>query len=76
MFFALQESLPDEKRKEKLKISFKKINVFAQIMKWGKIPTVRYAIIMKTFMFVSFVGYTSVTALYLIDVFGFSASTI
>jgi len=76
MIFALKESLPEEKRKKELNISFKKINVFAQIIKWWSIPTVRYAIIMKIFMFISFVWYTSITALYLIDVFDFKASTI
>jgi hypothetical protein len=76
MLFALSESLPEDKREKELKISFKTLNVFSQIIKWGKIPIVRYAIIMKVFMFISFVGYTSITALYLIDVFGFSASTI
>jgi DHA1 family tetracycline resistance protein-like MFS transporter len=76
MMFALDESLPEDKREKELTISFRKLNVFAQIMKWWKIPTVRYAIIMKVFMFISFVWYTSITALYLIDVFGFSASSI
>ncbi len=76
MYVSFQETLAIEDRKEKVKIRFKEINVFAQIYKWGGITTIKYALIMKLFIFTSFVSYTSVSALYLMDVFGFSASNI
>jgi len=76
MIFLLQESLPTNIRKEKVKIRLREINVFAQVYKWSSIPTIRYALSMKLFMFSAFVFYTSVSALYLMDVFGFSATNI
>ena len=72
MYFILKESLPEEKRKEKMKVSFKQMNIIAQFQKWKHINTVRYTMLMKTFMFFGFVGYTSISTLYLIDNFGFS----
>ena len=72
MFFLLKESLIEEKRKEKMKLSFKQMNVISQIKKWGHIKTVRYTLLMKTFIFFGFVGYTSISTLYLIDRFWFS----
>jgi len=76
MIFLLHESLPQEKRKAKMKIRLREINVFAQVIKWSLVPTIRYALIMKLFMFTAFVFYTSVSALYLMDVYGFSATNI
>lgn len=72
MYFILKESLPESKRKAKMKVSFKQMNIFAQFNKWKHINTVRYTMLMKTFMFFGFVGYTSISTLYLIDNFGFS----
>jgi hypothetical protein len=69
MHFILKESLPESKRKEKMKISFKQMNIAAQFQKWKHINTVRYTMLMKTFMFFGFVGYTSISTLYLIDNF-------
>jgi len=76
MIFLLRESLPEEKRKAKVKIRLREINVFAQVYKWSQVETIRYALTMKLFMFTAFVFYTSVSALYLMDVFGFSATNI
>lgn len=76
MYFSLEETLSNEDRKEKVKIKFKEINVFAQILKWWHIDTIRYALVMKLFIFIGFVSYTSVSALYLMDEFGFSATNI
>lgn len=73
---SLQETLGWEDRKEKIKIKFREINVFAQIYKWASVETIKYALVMKVFIFTSFVSYTSISALYLIDVFHFSASNI
>lgn len=72
MFYFLKESLPIERRKDKVRISFEQINIWSQLKKWGKIETIRYTMIMKTFIFVSFISYTSISTLYLIDKFGFS----
>ena len=72
MYFILKESLPESKRKAKMKVSFKQMNIFAQYKKWQHINTVRYTMLMKTFMFFGFVGYTSISTLYLIDNFWFS----
>jgi hypothetical protein len=69
MFFLLKESLGEEKRKEKMRLTFKQMNVVSQIKKWGHINTVRYTLLMKTFIFFGFVGYTSISTLYLIDRF-------
>lgn len=72
MYFLLQESLLLEKRKEKMKISFKQMNIVTQINRWKHINTVRYTLIMKAFIFFGFVWYTSISTLYLIDNFWFS----
>ena len=48
------------------------MNIVTQLQKWKHINTVRYALIMKAFIFFSFVWYTSISTLYLIDNFGFS----
>ena len=72
MYFLLNESLDISQRKEKMKISFKEMNIFTQFLKWKHINTVRYTLIMKAFIFFGFVGYTSISTLYLIDNFGFS----
>ncbi len=72
MYFLLQESLEVSKRKQKMKISFKQMNILTQFQKWKHINTVRYTLIMKAFIFFSFVGYTSISTLYLIDNFWFS----
>ncbi|NDK09721.1 MFS transporter [Candidatus Gracilibacteria bacterium] len=73
MIFFLQESIAEEDKKSKIKISLKNTNLFAQISKWGKFKNIRYTIFMKICMFSAFVGYTSISALYLIDVFRFDA---
>ncbi len=73
MIFFLQESLAVEDMKEKVKISLKNTNLFAQIGKWWKFENIRYTIFMKTCMFSAFVAYTSISALYLIDTFWFDA---
>jgi len=72
MYKLLRESLPESKRKEKMKISFKQMNILAQFMRWRHINTVRYTILMKAFIFFGFVWYTSISTLYLIDRFNFS----
>jgi len=76
MYIFLQETLRDVDRKKQVKIKFTQINVFAQILKWWHINTIRYALVMKLLIFIGFVSYTSVSALYLMDEFGFSASNI
>ena len=55
MYFLLQESLEPAKRKQKIKISFKQMNIVTQLQKWKHINTVRYTLIMKAFIFFSFV---------------------
>lgn len=72
MFFLLEESLQEEKRKQKMKISFRQLNIVSQMKKWGHINTVKYTIIMKACIFFGFVGYTSISTLYLIDRFWFT----
>lgn len=76
MVFVLKESLKDENRKQDLTISLKELNIFSQIKKWRKLETIRYTLVMKIFVFVAFLGYTSLSTLYLIDFFGFSADKV
>ena len=76
MVYVLEESLKIENRKHELRLSFKELNVFSQIKKWGKLETIRYTLIMKIFVFVAFLWYTSLSTLYLIDFFGFQASKV
>ncbi|MDA9128850.1 MFS transporter [Candidatus Gracilibacteria bacterium] len=76
MFFILKETLPPSKSSKEIKISLKKLNVFSQIQTWGKIPMIRSVIITKLFMYSAFVAYTSISTLYLIDFFGFSADKV
>jgi len=52
--YVLEESLKIENRKHELRLSFKELNVFSQIKKWGKLETIRYTLIMKIFVFVAF----------------------
>lgn len=72
MYFILAESLPESKRKQKMKLSYKQMNIISQYQKWKHINTVRYTMLMKTFMFFGFIWYTSISTLYLIDNFWFS----
>lgn len=76
MFFVLKETLPPSKSAKEIKISLKNLNVFSQIQTWWKIPMIRSVIITKIFMYSSFVGYTSISTLYLIDFFWFSADKV
>lgn len=74
MFFTLKESLPEEKQKKEVKISYRKLNIFSQLKKWSKNEDIKFAISMKFFLHITFVSYTTIVALYLIDRFGFSPS--
>ena len=76
MIFFLTESLKKDKCAKYVKISFSQFNIVSQLKKWGKLPMVRYVLIIKLFMFTAFVWYTSISTLYLIDVFGFSADKV
>ena len=72
MYFLLKESLPPSRRKEKIRIKFKQMNIYAQFVRWKHINTVRYTMLMRIFMMFAFVWYTSISTLYLIDTFWFS----
>lgn len=76
MFFLLKETLAPNACAAYIKISLKKLNVFSQVRKWWENPMIRYIIFTKIFMFTAFVSYTSVSTLYLIDVFDFSADKV
>lgn len=74
--FVFTESLPPEKRDKELQISFKKLNIISQVIKWWGNDKIRYTILMKLFFYTWFVIYTSTSVLYYIDVFGFSANQV
>jgi len=76
MCFMFSESLQESDKQKELKISFKDLNILSQVKKWSKIETIRYVMIMKSIMFIAFVSYTSVSALYLIDNFWFKAENV
>lgn len=76
MVFMIQESLSDQKKKSQAQIRFREFNIISQVKKWGSIEIIQYVLWMKVFMFIGFVTYTSISALYMIDVFGFSAENV
>ena len=76
ILFVFWESLSVDKRDKELRISFKKLNVISQVLKWWKNYKIRYTILMKFFIYIWFVTYTSVSVLYYIDVFWFSADRV
>ena len=69
MIFFLQESLSEEKRQRDAVITLRSINIWAKVKKWSHIPLIRYTLVMRLFIFSAFIIYTTVSALYLIDVF-------
>lgn len=74
MFFVLQETLKE--KKQELHISFQQLNIWSQVQKWKYIPLVKMAMSLKIFFFIGFTIYTTVSGLYLIDVFGFTPENI
>jgi len=76
MIFLLKESLDDSLKKKQAKIQFRELNIITGLKKWGKIQTIQYTLIMKVFIFIAFITYTSISTLYLIDVFGFRADRV
>lgn len=76
ILFVFSESLPPEKRDKELQISFKKLNIISQVLKWWGNNKIRYTILMKVFFYTWFVIYTSTSVLYYIDVFWFKADQV
>jgi DHA1 family tetracycline resistance protein-like MFS transporter len=76
MIFFLTESLVEEKRQKDVVISMKSINIWGKVKKWSHIPLIKYTLVMRIFIFSAFIIYTTVSALYLIDVFWFSADKV
>ncbi len=76
MFYKVEETLKEEDTKKELHISYKDLNIIKKIKKyWGQ-NTVQFSIVIKIFMMFSFMMYTTVSVLYLIDRFWFSAATV
>lgn len=71
MIFKLQETLPPSERDHDMQIDTQTFHIIKLAQKWLGIETIRYSIIMKLFLMVAFMSYTTISALYLIDVFGF-----
>ena len=76
IYFFLKETLSKEQRNSELKISFKKLNIYSQLQKWAQFRNIRYVLVMKVFLFLTFVSYTSISALYLVDTFWFNETTV
>ena len=76
MFFFLQESLSEEKRQRDAVITLRSINIWGKVKKWSHIPLIRYTLVMRLFIFSAFIIYTTVSALYLIDIFWFGADKV
>lgn len=76
MFFALTETLREDKRKTETIIQFKSLNVMSSIKKWSGVGLIKFTLVMKLFAYSAFIIYTTISALYLIDVFGFSADKV
>jgi len=76
MFFKVIESLKEENKQKELKITFKDMNIIRKISKYWHINTIKFSVVMKLLMFLAFTMYTTVSVLYLIDNFGFSAQTV
>lgn len=76
MFFFLQESLTEDNRKKEAIINLKSLNIWTNVKKWATIPLIKYTLVMRLFIFTAFITYTTISALYLIDVFWFSADKV
>jgi DHA1 family tetracycline resistance protein-like MFS transporter len=76
LVFLLKESLREENKNKKLKFSFKQLNIFSQIKKYWNWKDFKFALTFKIFFNASFMVYTTISVLYLIDVFNFSEITV
>ena len=76
IYFKLEESHPVKERTDKIKINARNFNFFSQIKKWYGVGVINYASVMRLFIFVAFISYTSISALYLLDNFGFNEKTV
>lgn len=76
MVFKTKESLSEEKKKKELKVSFKDLNILWKIGKYWHKDRIKFSVTMKLLMFLAFTMYTTVSILYLIDNFGFTAVTV
>ncbi len=72
MWFLLDETLSEEKQKKDLQLNFSSFNFYKNIQKWAHVPLIKYTLVMRLCIFTAFIIYTTVSALYLIDVFWFS----
>jgi hypothetical protein len=76
IYFKLEESHPAKEREDEIKINARNFNIFSQVKKWNGVGVINYASIMRLFIFVAFISYTSISTLYLLDNFGFSETTV
>jgi MFS family permease len=74
MAFSLKETI--KKKKSQLVVSFNELNLIAQIKKWKQVPVIQMAMSVKTFFYLGFFIYTTISPLYLMDVFGFKETNV
>lgn len=66
----LKETLPASERDTEMHINMKDFHIVKLARKWMSIETIRYSITMKMILMLAFMSYTTISALYLVDVFG------
>ncbi len=76
IYYKLEESHPAKERDDEIKINARNFNIFSQVKKWDGVWVINYASIMRLFIFVAFISYTSISTLYLLDNFGFNEATV
>ena len=76
MLFRVSESLPVEKRKKDIIISYKQLNIISKISKYWGIQRLRFSVWIKAFFNTAFTMYATVSVLYLMDRFDFSTTTV
>jgi len=76
IYFYLQESLSQSDRSENPKIKLKRLNLIGQFYNWKDSGVVKYASIMRVAIFITFISYTSISTLYLIDNLGFTDTNV
>ena len=76
MFFLMKETLIESKRRKDITISYRDLNIIKKLRKYWGIQRLQFSVWMKLFFNTGFAMYTTVSVLYLMDVFWFTEMTV
>ncbi len=76
MFFSVKETLPEDKRRKEITITYHDLNIIKKLQKYWGIKRLQFSVWMKLFFNVAFTMYSTVSVLYLIDIFWFTELTV